>query len=61
MRLAALLRQPVVLMLGLYCGGNRYDVVFEPVADFSAVDRTSGPLAVTTALAGPFDLGRPRG
>jgi predicted LPLAT superfamily acyltransferase len=35
MRAAALLRRPVIFMVGVYCGGNRYHVVFEPVADFS--------------------------
>jgi predicted LPLAT superfamily acyltransferase len=37
MRAAALLRRPVIFMVGLYRGGNRYHVVFAPVADFSAV------------------------
>jgi predicted LPLAT superfamily acyltransferase len=32
-RLAALLRRPVVLMVGLYRGGNRYDVHFERLVD----------------------------
>ncbi len=35
-RLAALLRRKVFFMAGLYSGGNRYDVRFEPLADFSA-------------------------
>jgi predicted LPLAT superfamily acyltransferase len=34
-RLAALLRRKVFFMAGLYVGGARYDVVFEPLADFS--------------------------
>ncbi|MDP3701861.1 MAG: acyl-CoA synthetase [Hylemonella sp.] len=34
-RLAALLRRPLLLMLGLYQGGNRYDIHFELLADFS--------------------------
>ena len=34
-RLAALMRRPVMLMLGLYMGGNRYHIVFEPIADFT--------------------------
>jgi predicted LPLAT superfamily acyltransferase len=37
MRAVALLRRPVFFMLGLYRGGNRYHVVFEPIADFSDV------------------------
>ena len=32
-RMAALLRQPVVLMFGLHRGANRYDIVFEEVPD----------------------------
>jgi predicted LPLAT superfamily acyltransferase len=31
-RMAAILGRPVVLMLGLYRGGRRYDIVFEPIA-----------------------------
>jgi predicted LPLAT superfamily acyltransferase len=36
-RLALLLRRPLVFMAGLYRGGARYDVRFEPLADFSTV------------------------
>ena len=41
-RLAAILRRPILLMLGLYRGGNRYDIHFEPIHDFSdpAMQRT---------------------
>lgn len=35
MRAAAILRRPVIFMAGLYRGGNRYHVNFEPIADFS--------------------------
>lgn len=35
-RLAALLRRPVVFMAGLYLGGNRYELRFVPLADFSS-------------------------
>jgi predicted LPLAT superfamily acyltransferase len=31
-RMAVLLKRPVVLMLGLYCGGNRYEIHFEHLA-----------------------------
>ena len=34
-RLAALLRRTVVFMAGLYRGGNRYDLRFDELADFS--------------------------
>jgi predicted LPLAT superfamily acyltransferase len=32
-RLAAMLKRPVVLMFGLYRGGNRYDIYFERLVD----------------------------
>lgn len=34
MRLAMMLRRRVIFMVGLYHGGRRYDVRFEPLADF---------------------------
>ena len=34
LRLALLLRRRVIFMVGLYRGGKRYDVCFEPLADF---------------------------
>ena len=34
-RLAAVLRRKVFFMAGIYLGGNRYEVSFEPLADFS--------------------------
>ena len=40
MRMAAALRQRVFLMVGLYRGGNRYDVFLEPLADFSATPQS---------------------
>jgi predicted LPLAT superfamily acyltransferase len=39
-RLAAALKVPVVLCFGLYRGGNRYDLHFEPFADTLAAERT---------------------
>ncbi len=53
-RLAALLRRPAVFMAGLYLGGNRYQVVFEPLADFSA------PAAATAPAPGGADAPAPR-
>lgn len=38
-RMAALLRAPVLLQLGLYEGGNRYRLVIEELADFSDGER----------------------
>lgn len=34
-RMAALLKQPVVMMVGIYRGGRTYDVHFEPLIDLS--------------------------
>ncbi len=42
-RLAELLRQRIVFMVGLYLGGPIYDVRFEPLADFT--ERLRDPLA----------------
>lgn len=36
-RMAAILRRPVVFMVGLYGGGRRYDIHFEELADFTDV------------------------
>ncbi len=38
-RMAAVLRRPVVFMTGLYLGGNRYAIHFDPLADFSTIAR----------------------
>jgi predicted LPLAT superfamily acyltransferase len=46
MRLAALLGRQVVLMVGVYCGGNRYRVVFEEIADFSGVGAGEREMAI---------------
>jgi predicted LPLAT superfamily acyltransferase len=51
MRAAALLRRPMIFMLGLYRGGNRYHLVFELVADFTAVGRAQRAAAVEQAIA----------
>lgn len=49
-RLAAILKRPLVFMVGLYRGGNRYDIHFEPLADFSALPPRGRTLAVEAAL-----------
>jgi predicted LPLAT superfamily acyltransferase len=49
-RIAAMLRRPVVLMLGVYGGGRRYDVHFELIADLSGVERGQRDRAVDEAL-----------
>lgn len=45
-RLAAMLKRPVVLIVGLYRGGNRYEIHFEHLADFSQ----PGGLSVDQAI-----------
>jgi hypothetical protein len=54
MRIAAALRRRVIFMVGLYRGGNRYDVRFEPLADFTGADamtRAQRDEAVRAAVA----------
>jgi predicted LPLAT superfamily acyltransferase len=36
-RMAAIMRRPLIFMVGLYGGGRRYDIHFEKLADFSDV------------------------
>ena len=50
-RLAAMLKRPVFFMTGLYVGGNRYELHFEPLADFSQVDRAGRQAAIEQAMA----------
>jgi predicted LPLAT superfamily acyltransferase len=53
MRIAAALRRRVIFMAGLYRGGNRYEIRFEPLADFSnldAVNRETRDAAVREAV-----------
>lgn len=50
-RMAALLRRPVVFMAGLYMGGNRYQVHFETLADFTDTPRNEREQAVEMAIA----------
>ena len=50
MRAAAMLRRRVVFMLGLYRGGNRYHVVFEPLADFSSIAPGQRQAAIEAAI-----------
>jgi predicted LPLAT superfamily acyltransferase len=50
LHMAAVLKRPVIFMTGLYRGGNRYDIHFEPLADFSSIERRERPAAVDAAL-----------
>jgi predicted LPLAT superfamily acyltransferase len=50
-RMAAILRRPVLFMVGLYGGGNRYDIHFETLADFSSIPAGGREAAVQAAMA----------
>ncbi len=49
-RVAAMLRRPVFFMTGLYLGGNRYQLHFEPLADFSQTPREERDTAIRVAM-----------
>tara|TARA_R110001606_G_scaffold395664_2_gene568443 strand:+ start:57223 stop:58164 length:942 start_codon:yes stop_codon:yes gene_type:complete len=49
LRMAALLKRPVVFMTGLYLGGNRYAIHFDTLADFSNITRSERADALQTA------------
>lgn len=50
LQMAAMLRRPVIFMTGLYRGGNRYDIHFDKLADFSDVRRAGRGDEVQAAL-----------
>jgi predicted LPLAT superfamily acyltransferase len=50
LRAAAIMRRPVIFMVGLYRGGNRYHVVFETLADFTTTPSGRRAQAVRCAL-----------
>ncbi len=49
-RVAAIMKCPVLFMAGLYRGANRYDIHFEPLADFSVAPARGRTLAVQAAV-----------
>jgi predicted LPLAT superfamily acyltransferase len=49
-RMAAMLGYPVFFMTGLYCGKNRYEVHFEPLADFTDIPRNQRDQAIREAV-----------
>ncbi|HEY1611945.1 MAG TPA: acyl-CoA synthetase [Paraburkholderia sp.] len=51
LHMAAMLRRPVIFMTALYRGGNRYDIHFEKLADFTDVPRDARASEVQAALA----------
>ena len=50
LHMAAILKRPVIFMTGLYGGGNRYDIHFEKIADFSHLPRGERAAEVQAAL-----------
>lgn len=50
MRMAAMLRRPVIFMAGVHRGGNRYDLHFEALADFSETARSERAAQVEAAV-----------
>ncbi|MES2537714.1 MAG: acyl-CoA synthetase [Pseudomonadota bacterium] len=54
-KLAAMMRRPVFLMVGLYQGKNRYDVYLEKIADFGDAD-LSGREKTTAAIEAAMRL-----
>ncbi|HTH59488.1 MAG TPA: acyl-CoA synthetase [Paraburkholderia sp.] len=51
LHMAAMLRRPAIFMTALYRDGNRYDIHFEPLADFTDVARDARSREVHAALA----------
>ena len=49
-RMAAIMKRPVLFMTGLYLGGNRYEIHFETLADFSALGSRGRAVAVQAAM-----------
>lgn len=49
-RIAALLGRPLVVMFGIYRGGNRYEIHFEMLADMRGVARADRDRAIDDAL-----------
>jgi predicted LPLAT superfamily acyltransferase len=50
MRAAAIMRRPVIFMIGLYRGGNRYHVEFRQLADFAGVEARQRDAEVRAAI-----------
>jgi predicted LPLAT superfamily acyltransferase len=49
-RIALMLKRPVVLMVGLYRGGNRYELYFEKLFDPDGVERSARARAIEDAV-----------
>ena len=42
-RMAAMMKRPVIFIVGLYRGGNRYEVRYEELYDFSVLSDQANP------------------
>ena len=49
-RIAAIMRRPVIIMFGLYRGGNRYDIHFEHLVDLSGIGRATRDAIIEQAV-----------
>jgi len=49
-RIAMMLKRPVILMFGLYRGGNRYDIYFERLNDMGQIERSQRDTVLEQAL-----------
>jgi predicted LPLAT superfamily acyltransferase len=49
-RIAAIMGRPVFVMFGLYRGGNRYDLHFEPLVDLSGIARAERDAMIERAV-----------
>lgn len=49
-RMAGILKRPIVLMFGLYRGGNRYDIYFERLVDMQQAPRAQRDLLLEQSL-----------
>jgi predicted LPLAT superfamily acyltransferase len=50
LRMACMLKAPILLMVGLYRGGNRYEVYFENLGDMATVDAAQRDGAIDRAM-----------
>lgn len=49
-RIAAIMKRPVIIMFGLYRGGNRYDIHFERLVDLRDVSRATRNAVIEEAV-----------
>ena len=49
-RIAAMLNRPIVLMFGIYRGGNRYEIYFEKLSDMRQMDRQGSCSVIEQSL-----------